>query len=374
MAVTTVNNGLSQVYGIKYTVITDTSADWASVSNSTYFYDKNDKLPYFKDSSGNVIDIFKDSTKQDAISIYNQADVSPLTARTKIRVGGFLTAADDAINSETTIGIDNSLVADFNSTDIIEVGGVFKLSLDTDKFYVGGIDGLATQKTLTEVFGTATEEVSNVIFHVVDNKVELLVPTGEIIVGDALNRGRSATIGAALDTLAKLVGDIFKNGIDNKLQLNLPQGYIIRGNANAEGEAQKLIQGNNKVLVTNNVGTEEEVDLVSFLDLLTATGVTANGVLNTTDLGGTARGVLGSWKITDVVVKNTTANEVTINIGSTLGGTDIASAVVIPANGFVEVPIGTALFSETVEQALYASSGNWNSANLIIKFSVKKVF
>ena len=42
-----VSTGLNQVYGIKYTVITDTSADWASVSNSTYFYDKADRLPYF---------------------------------------------------------------------------------------------------------------------------------------------------------------------------------------------------------------------------------------------------------------------------------------------------------------------------------------
>ena len=97
-------------------------------------------------------------------------------------------------------------------------------------------------------------------------------------------------------------------------------------------------------------------------------------MLNTIDLSGTARGILGGWKVTDIVVKNTTANVVTINIGSSPGGTDVVNGAVIPANGFIDLPIGTSLFSETVEQSLNVSSGNWNSANLIIKFNVKKVF
>ncbi len=43
---------------INYTFTTDTSADWASVANSTYFYDKADKLVHFKNSSGTVLEIF----------------------------------------------------------------------------------------------------------------------------------------------------------------------------------------------------------------------------------------------------------------------------------------------------------------------------
>ena len=43
---------------INYTQITDTSADFASVANSTYFYNKADKLVRFKDSSGTVLEIF----------------------------------------------------------------------------------------------------------------------------------------------------------------------------------------------------------------------------------------------------------------------------------------------------------------------------
>jgi hypothetical protein len=56
MAVITVTG--SPVVGLKYTVTTASSADWASVSNSTYFYDLTDKLVHYKDSTGTVLEIF----------------------------------------------------------------------------------------------------------------------------------------------------------------------------------------------------------------------------------------------------------------------------------------------------------------------------
>ena len=40
MAVTAVTTSMAGA--INYTVVTDTSADWPSVANSTYFYDKTD--------------------------------------------------------------------------------------------------------------------------------------------------------------------------------------------------------------------------------------------------------------------------------------------------------------------------------------------
>lgn len=262
------------------------------------------------------------------IQVFSGTSSNSLNIRKKYRTKGYLKATDDNVNQETVIELDETQLTDFNSTDIIDVNGVFKLSLDTNKLYFGNIQGLAEQKTLNEVFDGSTT----------------------------------------------IVGTIFIIGVDNKLQLNVPQGYIIRGNVNGEGVAEPLISGSNKTIITDNNGDEVEADLVSFLDLLTATTVTSNNVLNTTDLSGTARGVLGGWKITDIVVKNTTANVVTINIGSSPGGTDVVNGAVIPANGFVSVPIGTSLFSETVEQSLNVSSGNWSSANLTIKISVKKVY
>jgi hypothetical protein len=49
MAVVTVSG--SPVVGTKYTVTTASSADWSSVSNSTYFFDLTDKLVHYKDST-----------------------------------------------------------------------------------------------------------------------------------------------------------------------------------------------------------------------------------------------------------------------------------------------------------------------------------
>jgi len=47
--------------GVQVTKVTDSSADWASVSNDTYFYDKTDKLIHYKNTSGIVLELFSAS-------------------------------------------------------------------------------------------------------------------------------------------------------------------------------------------------------------------------------------------------------------------------------------------------------------------------
>ena len=59
MAVTAVTTSMAGA--INYTFTTDTSADFASVANSTYFYNKADKLVRYKDSTGAVLEIFSAS-------------------------------------------------------------------------------------------------------------------------------------------------------------------------------------------------------------------------------------------------------------------------------------------------------------------------
>ena len=44
--------------GVQVTKVTDSSADWSSVANNTYFYDKGDQLVHFKNSSGTVLELF----------------------------------------------------------------------------------------------------------------------------------------------------------------------------------------------------------------------------------------------------------------------------------------------------------------------------
>jgi len=62
MAVTDISNSqltfTTLPIGVQVTKVTDTSADWASVSNSVYFYDKADKLVHYKNSSGTVLELF----------------------------------------------------------------------------------------------------------------------------------------------------------------------------------------------------------------------------------------------------------------------------------------------------------------------------
>lgn len=58
MAVTAVATGTNPAWGIVYTHVTDSSADWAAVSNSTFFYDKADGLVHYKNSSGVVAELF----------------------------------------------------------------------------------------------------------------------------------------------------------------------------------------------------------------------------------------------------------------------------------------------------------------------------
>ena len=58
MAATEITTGLSQVVGVKYTYKTDVGSDWANVPNSTYFYDLETNLPYYKNAIGTVINVF----------------------------------------------------------------------------------------------------------------------------------------------------------------------------------------------------------------------------------------------------------------------------------------------------------------------------
>jgi hypothetical protein len=61
--------------GIQFTKVTDTSADWASVANSTYFYDKADKLVYYKDANGVIQNTYRNLPSVQ--SLVSAATVTP---------------------------------------------------------------------------------------------------------------------------------------------------------------------------------------------------------------------------------------------------------------------------------------------------------
>lgn len=78
MAVTAV--ATSMAGAINYTFITDTSADFASVANSTYFYNKADKLVRFKDAGGVISDGFTTSILKNVNTTYTTNAITAVTA------------------------------------------------------------------------------------------------------------------------------------------------------------------------------------------------------------------------------------------------------------------------------------------------------
>lgn len=68
--------------GVIYTATTDNSTDWSAVTNNSYFYDKTNKVVYYKNNSGAVIgayDTFTGGTVTGATNITNG-----LTAQTAL--------------------------------------------------------------------------------------------------------------------------------------------------------------------------------------------------------------------------------------------------------------------------------------------------
>ena len=61
MAYTLLNTGINQEKGITYAATTDTIADWGNVPANSYFYDFSTDLPYYKNSSGDVLEIFSEA-------------------------------------------------------------------------------------------------------------------------------------------------------------------------------------------------------------------------------------------------------------------------------------------------------------------------
>lgn len=69
--------------GVNYTVTTASSADWASVSNSTYFYDLTDKLVHYKNSAGTILEIFSSDAVAFSPQDVSSADTAPTAASTQ---------------------------------------------------------------------------------------------------------------------------------------------------------------------------------------------------------------------------------------------------------------------------------------------------
>lgn len=133
MAVTVLSYGHIPEKGVNYTAITDNSADWASVANGTYFYDKTDKLPHYKDSNGNILDVFN---KTDVIQAAVSDETSALTVGTNkltFRMGYSmtLTAIRASLTTAQTSGSLLTVDVNLNGTSILSTKLTFDLTEKT---------------------------------------------------------------------------------------------------------------------------------------------------------------------------------------------------------------------------------------------------
>ena len=215
------------------------------------------------------------------LEIYNGTDLTPLTAREKLRFKGYLEAVDDAGDSETEVDIASGSLAVANTSRFdLNGSGDVDLKIAQNKLLTGDINGFATELTVT---------------------------TDSIL---------------GLDTNSEVV----------------------------------------------------EYEVVEIYNILAQTGVIADGQLSLTDINGTSANLKAKFEINSIAIKNTTANGVTINIGSTALGTDVANNVVIAPNSISKIPLGTTFFSDTANTNLYISSSNWNSASININISIQKIW
>ena len=76
--------------------------------------------------------------------------------------------------------------------------------------------------------------------------------------------------------------------------------------------------------------------------------------------------------LNNVIIHNKTANAVTITMGTTEDGTDIASATEIGANAIDTFNIYN-VFSLSAAKDVYLQSANWNSASLDVYLNLEKI-
>ena len=216
-----------------------------------------------------------------SIELYDDADVTPLTARLKQRAVDYIEFVDDAINEETKIQLRADSLLNAETTRFGENGsGNVDLKIAENKLLTGNVSGFATEYTAT----------------------------AECVIG---------------------------------------------------------LDANNEIL---------EFETIEIYNILKEEGITGDKQLALTDITGASANVKAKFEISAIVVQNTTANAVTINIGSTALGTDVVNAFVLGASETKKLPLSTTFFSTTTGQNLFISSALWNSANLNIHVTISKIW
>ena len=168
--------------------------------------------------------------------------------------------------------------------------------------------------------------------------------------------------------------------------MNLPNAENGSGNVDLKIQENKLPTGDvNGFAIEYTASAEciigldsdseiKEFEVVEIYNILKEDAVTGNKQLALLDINGNSANVKAKFEISAIAVQNTTANAVTISIGSTALGTNVANAVVIGASSVLKLPLGTTFFSITTGQNLFISSALWNSASINIHVTISKIW
>lgn len=188
-------------------------------------------------------------------------------------------------------------------------------------------------------------------------------------VDDAIN---SETVVSLDSNITKDVNTSrFGLNLSDEVDLKIPHERLPVGDSNGNATNLTGTEGNLIGFKEDNKITEFEG--IEAFNILKETGITANKQLALIGIDGVASNLKATFIIDEILVINTTANSVVVSVGSTAGGVDIANAITIGANATVVLTLGTRFFSTTSGQNLFISSGSWNSANVTISVTVKKI-
>jgi len=153
--------------GINYTATTDSSVDWSAVTNNSYFYDKTNKIVYYKNSSGIVIggyDTFTGGTVSNLTVNGNLTvtgtTITPNTIAFRVYGNGTTNNLTTTQNGDGTLNSNNFAVdfqqgSDLNTTTGVftaSVAGLYQVNLiGRNSGYAGGISQITVYKNSTVV-------------------------------------------------------------------------------------------------------------------------------------------------------------------------------------------------------------------------------
>jgi hypothetical protein len=374
MAVVTVSG--NPVVGTKYTVTTASSSDWASVSNSTYFFDLTDKLVHYKDSTGAIIEIF--GAGGSGVNIYN--------------ANGTLTADRTVSGDSKILTFDNVRREIHNVDPVLGDTTGFNINVNSGSltpFPTSRIFKIVDTNTTTEKFGINVD--GNVVINNAYTLPTVAPTTGQVLgyLGSGTTQWTTASGGLTyfteaqnttspnatvpVDSLTAVTGTtngdfaILPKGTGAFIVGHIPDGSITNGGKRGTG-AIELMSGS-----MNYYAGAQGVNSVAIGTQVEAKGsnsIAIGRVLSATNSGsisiGTGSGYASSGTDSFVLNKGSASNTnaIALNGGSASGLNSLAGGGNATASGTCSFAFGGSIGELTSATALGSVAfGVFNTAD-----------